>query len=135
MFFSRYPFAAFQVLFFFGVSFLLNVFFFRFVSAQVAWRKRSLGKRGLVCFISMWMECFLFSFFFFFVEDGFDLVIGWLGDWMVGWLVGWLAGWLFGWLVGDNVGLFRWWKAREEGAAAAAGDGGAGDGNCFLLGG
>lgn len=72
---------------------------------------------------------FLFSFFFF-VEDGFDLVVGWLGDWMVGWLVGWLAGWLFGWLVGDNVGLFRWWKAREEGAAA-----GAGDGNCFLLGG
>lgn len=68
----------------------------------------------------MWNGGFSFFFLFSFVEDGFDLVVGWLA--------GWLVGWLIGWLVGDNVGLFRWWKAREEGAAA-----GAGDGNCFLL--
>lgn len=34
---------------------------------------------------------FLFSFSLFFVEDGFDLVVGWLVGWMVGWLAGWLV--------------------------------------------
>lgn len=46
----------------------------------------------------MWNGVFLFAFCFF-VEDGFDLVVGWLAGWMVGWMVGWLAGWLVGWLV------------------------------------
>lgn len=32
----------------------------------------------------MWNGVFLFSFFFFFVEDGFDLVVGWLAGWLVG---------------------------------------------------
>lgn len=42
------------------------------------------------------MECFFFLFSSF-VEDGFDLVVGWLAGWLVGWLAGWLVGWLAGW--------------------------------------
>lgn len=41
-----------------------------------------------------------FFLFFFFVEDGFDLVVGWLAGWLIGWLVGWLIGWLVVWLAG-----------------------------------
>lgn len=41
------------------------------------------------------MQGFPFFFlFFFFVEDGFDLVVGWLAGWLVGWLIGWLVDWL-----------------------------------------
>lgn len=64
------------------------------------------------------MECFFFLFAFLLRMGLIWWLVGWVIGWLVGWLVGWLAGWLFGWLVGDNVGLFRWWKAREEGAAA-----------------
>lgn len=91
--------------------------------------KENFGNRGLVWFASLpcGMECF-FLLFAFLLRMG---LIWWLVGSLVGWLVDWLFGCLVGWLVGDNIGLFRWWKAREEGAAA--GDGGAGDGNCFLL--
>lgn len=139
MFFSRYPFAAFQVHFFSIFSLFAKRFvFFFFVSFRE--RASSLEKekpweKRFVCFSSMWMECFLFSFCSFLLRMG---LIWWLVGWLVGWLAGWLVGclarwlvdWLVGWLVGDNIGLFRWWKARVEGAAA-----GAGDGNYFLLGG
>lgn len=74
--------------------------FVGFVSAQVAWKKKSFGKRGLVWFAFLPCGCrvsFFLFFFSFFVEDGFDLVVGWLVGWVVGWLAGCLVVWLVGW--------------------------------------
>lgn len=93
MFFSIYLRLSSAILF--VLSFLMN-FFFRFVGAQVAWKKKSFGKRGLVFAFLPCGWSVSFFLFFFFVEDGFDLVVGWLAGWMVGWLAGWLVGWLIG---------------------------------------
>lgn len=82
----------------FLVFFFLSAFSFPFFEHANTLEKEKFWEKtfGLVCFFSMWMQGFFFLFLFFFVEDGFDLVVGWLVGWMVGWLAGWLVGWLAG---------------------------------------